>query len=588
MLRVAGPDEVSGKVSDVIYVFSHGERAFRSQTSCFAFPRMAGTFAYLFPQAPSLPDEATTVGRLDALAAAMVAPEQPDTGRADRQNSANPAILTCFGQFIDHDISAVADGDPAGAASDIAGTSPAPLDRSQVLHRVRNLRRGRLGLDSVYGDEAEAATFDSSIEALLRHPREPAKMLVGRTDHACETIAPPLDGAADLARLGRFIDAGLSEGELRAGADERCRGLFFHRPRGAASGAAQPNRSRAVIADARNDTNLFIAQFHLAWLRLHNRIVDGCRDAGIVAAGGGALHRWARERTRLVYQWLVVHAFLRALCDESVLTAIARDGPLLYDALLDRCDAPDGVLPLPLEFSSAAFRFGHSMVRARYDWNRVFPQAGLHLLFSFTGGASPPMLGVGGDRLPASWPADWSRLALTDPRHPDRCARRIGTDLSFPLGDLPGETAAPCVRGCPNLAQANLRRGYHHAIGTAQACLDELDALLGVRTPRLSEADLTSGTAGAALRDNGFAKTTPLWFYILKEAEIAGDGNRLGPLGTHIVAGTLIGLLAADTASAWNRPGSGSDGRFHPRDIGPVSGVTIDSLPAMLRAALVM
>ena len=41
---------------------------------------------------------------------------------------------------------------------------------------------------------------------------------------------------------------------------------------------------------------------------------------------------------------------------------------------------------------------------------------------------------------------------------------------------------------------------------------------------------------------------TPLWFYILKEAEHRGAGDRLGPVGGQIVAEVLIGLLRADPA----------------------------------------
>jgi len=42
---------------------------------------------------------------------------------------------------------------------------------------------------------------------------------------------------------------------------------------------------------------------------------------------------------------------------------------------------------------------------------------------------------------------------------------------------------------------------------------------------------------------------TPLWFYILKEAERRGGGDRLGPVGGRIVAEVLIGLLRADPTS---------------------------------------
>ena len=45
-------------------------------------------------------------------------------------------------------------------------------------------------------------------------------------------------------------------------------------------------------------------------------------------------------------------------------------------------------------------------------------------------------------------------------------------------------------------------------------------------------------------------KRTPLWFYILREAEVtAAGGQHLGPVGGRIVAEVLIGLLDGDRQS---------------------------------------
>jgi hypothetical protein len=42
---------------------------------------------------------------------------------------------------------------------------------------------------------------------------------------------------------------------------------------------------------------------------------------------------------------------------------------------------------------------------------------------------------------------------------------------------------------------------------------------------------------------------TPLWFYLLKEAEVRHNSERLGPVGGRIVAEVLLGLLAGDPSS---------------------------------------
>ena len=42
----------------------------------------------------------------------------------------------------------------------------------------------------------------------------------------------------------------------------------------------------------------------------------------------------------------------------------------------------------------------------------------------------------------------------------------------------------------------------------------------------------------------GLERSTPLWHYVLREAELAADGLTLGPVGGRIVAEVFIGLLA--------------------------------------------
>jgi hypothetical protein len=46
-----------------------------------------------------------------------------------------------------------------------------------------------------------------------------------------------------------------------------------------------------------------------------------------------------------------------------------------------------------------------------------------------------------------------------------------------------------------------------------------------------------------------FRHNAPLWYYILREAEVFHDGNQLGPVGGRIVAEVFIGLLDNDKMS---------------------------------------
>jgi hypothetical protein len=217
------------------------------------------------------------------------------------------------------------------------------------------------------------------------------------------------------------------------------------------------------------------------------------------------------------------------------------------------------------------------MVRGAYDWNQNFgaPVAGgtntidsapFGLLFTFTGNGGlgsrpgqPP-----NPTLSDNWPAQFERLtgaepapvdptdpAKPDPRFQPRVARKIDTHLAPPLGNLLNEgndpkTASEQIRRLlKRLAVRNLLRGYRLAIPTGQAVAAEL----GI--PALTSAQLLSGGGPVTdvLLDNPeLLQGTPLWFYVLKEAELGG-GNRLGPVGSRIVAETIIGQLRADPTS---------------------------------------
>jgi hypothetical protein len=265
-----------------------------------------------------------------------------------------------------------------------------------VLGVPRNLREPALNLDPLYGDGPFAPVTDTSVP--YTGPGG-IKLAVGAitTIGAGEKIPPVADLERDLPRVAGGITA--------------------------------------RIGDGRNDENLIVAQLHVAFLRFHNAVVDWVIANEPELTTPSQRFERARNLVRWHYQWLVVHDFLETVAMAGVAADVLGSAtPLLTPR--------NGQVYMPLEFSVAAFRFGHSMVRAAYDHNRNFGRplptedhASFDQLFEFTGNGVPrPMKGL--PSLPSNWPIEWDRFVEKAPagrvhrraRDPDR--RRGGAAVA--------------------------------------------------------------------------------------------------------------------------------------------------------------
>lgn len=511
-----------------------------------------GKFRYYFEQAEPLPERPDMPALLDALADSMVEanPVAPD------QNSSIPPVFTYLGQFIDHDLTANTDreSDISTIEGDIA-----PKPRAEVAANLFNLRDGSLGLDSLYGDATGQGPFATRLAQLMRFPGNRAKMRLALPAAAGGRVPLPVaDSATDLLRLGFLLRNGLlTLAELQA-LDDDLRRVFLE-PDGT------PRNARAIIGDSRNDENLIVAQLQVLFLRLHNKLADATQSRSF---------RTAQRLTRWHYQWLVINQYLPTVCDPAVVAEIVDLGAPLYTAFHDRHNGAGPKMPMPMEFSVAAFRFGHSMIRSGYDHNRFFgtpvdgtpgvqPFAAMNDLFAFTGDGR--MRGLGLEQLPQNWVIEWDRWIRIDPARPGRSARKIDTELAPPLFDLVNQPDGVFR----NLARRNLRRGYRLSLPTAQSCIAAVQATGYKCFDTLTAEQIASGSDARrqAVAAGGFDMHTPLWFYILKEAEVLGQGEHLGPLGSHLVANTLVGLIVNDLESYWNASG----GRWSPEDFNPTS-----------------
>jgi hypothetical protein len=283
----------------------------------------------------------------------------------------------------------------------------------------------------------------------------------------------------------------------------------------------------AIIPDPRNDENLVIAGLQCAFILFHNQAVEWARQHGYK---GGSTFRQARELTTWHYHWLVVHEFLPQIVGPELVVDVLRNGRRFY-----RPRMREGFIPV--EFQAGAYRFGHSMVRPSY-------RANLHgdngnpffgMVFDPAGeGQSDPVDLRGGARAPRRFIGWQTFFDFADGNVKPN--KRIDTRISTPLFNLP--LGAIASHDTPHaLPQRNLLRQLTWSLPSGQA----IAAAMGV-TP-LADADLIE------LEPYGFQSSTPLWYYVLREAELVEGGLHLGPVGGRIVAEVLIGLLQSDPAS---------------------------------------
>jgi hypothetical protein len=416
-----------------------------------------------------------------------------------------PSGFTYLGQFLDHDLTFDKTSVMLGAA-----VSPATLLQA---------RSPALDLDSLYGagpQDPESAKF---YEADGVHLKIGATVAIG----------------ADGAKSG------------------------FDLPRGLGRGAAA--RRKAVIPDPRNDENLAVAQTHLAMIRFHNRVVD------TLPRSVAPSQRFARAREIVTrhYQWMVRTDFLPRICARAVVEDVFARGRKAFEVGARPTDVPT----MPIEFSVAAYRLGHSMVRAAYNWNARFPHGlgSLDLLFEFS--STSGTLG-GSPRLPSNWIADFRRLYdfgearrrdLVVPARAFNRAMRIDTLIVDPLKHLPtgsfGGPAVPFDDARANLAFRNLTRARMVSLATGQQMVRFLRRR-GVSVRALTSAQLVNGRGGASLarlsaaQRTALVRDTPLWFYVLREAEL--NGGRLPGVGARIVAETFHRAIEGSATSIVRDP----------------------------------
>lgn len=442
-----------------------------------------------------------TPEELDDLAKVMTAAPTADDARPTDHGPGNPLIpagYTYFAQFVDHDVS----------------FTTVKSFGSKVSDRITKARDVRLDLDMLYGggpEESPDLYESSGVDAGV-------KLRVGKI---IQGTPPP---HVDLLRV--------QEGE---------------------------KWTAAVLVDDRDDDNLIVAQIHSAFIAFHNRMVDELRPT----TAATDLFDTAVRRTRWHYQWLVLWDLLPRLCGGvgEILAALgiasvgqAPKPPLKYYG------AERGAY-VPVEFSHAAYRFGHSMVRSSYFLNSTndgpLPQNRVPIVPYAHENPMESLLG--GHAVPAGWGLGWhfffpftfkpSRAERITPTSPANMVQldgpqqshRIDHEIVHRLKEIPtgpGSTI-PLIR-------LDLKADAGGEVATGQQ-VAEMMGVASLTEEQLKSSGMSDGKTvevpAALLVD------TPLTYYILKEAELEPKGLHLGPVGRRILIETFVGLLWNDRDS---------------------------------------
>jgi hypothetical protein len=489
------------------------------------------------------------------------------------ENPLIPSGYTYFSQFVDHDMT--------------LDTTSLQQKATDVAAMV-DFRTPALDLDCVYGRGPDDQPY--------MYEPDGVHLRLG------EKLTEP--GAAGATRNRRDVLRMTTAGDI----------------------AAPPGKgpNPAILGDKRNDENRIVCQIQAGMIAFHNKVADDAALIGEFGGNfsdAGSRFKTAAAIVRWHYQWLVLNDYLDRVLEPTIIDEILGDGPAPSLPHYTKADAKFAYVPV--EFAGAAFRIGHSMVRPSYALNEKVgdPASAPNRISIFSEDPDPKRnLNGFGFKLPNDWGIDWSFFftgpdASGKPIGPGRSGQpgdfklpqpsyRLDAQLVIPLGDLP-EFRVEMELKFRNLAYRNLLRGdanlrlpfgeqIAHALGIepplppevlwgtgsqklfkpgpggtpVQRDLTEIKALVGDEASDEFKAFADTDKRRAVVRDkwiktNSMLKGhTPLWYYILREAEYYGDtragtkdetpffgGQHLGPVGSRIIGETFVGLLWNDSTS---------------------------------------
>lgn len=458
-----------------------------------------GRFGRMFDAAAEPLVTSVDQAKLIALGRAMIDPKET------QGSDTIPAGYTYFGQFIDHDMT-----------HDMTRLE----DSSADVASISNYRTPHLDLEHLYcgGPQVLPELYEDGADP------DSAKFRIDLTEEALPGPPP-----------ARFLN-----------------GSAHDVPRDALQVAVTASE------DDRSVENVILMQMHVLFMKFHNEAIRQLSATpplitGVENLGEGSLFMRAQRLVRWHYQYLVHNDFLSQIIDVGIQSEVRQHGPSFV--------WPNDDFFMPVEFSMAAFRFGHSIVRNSYSLNCHTEHTSIAEL-----SRQSRMPG----RLPETWVIEWGRFFpgwLLRPTGDLIPSMPINTSIASQLHALPPEmikqfipTALPTYSELP---VRTLLRGARTRLPSGQEVGKALLAKKRVNRV-LTEEELTRKTndgSGSILKECGLVANTPLFYYILREAEILQDARRLGPVGSQIVADVIEAALRDDRGSylrcvgpVWNQP----------------------------------
>ncbi|ADW69079.1 peroxidase family protein [Granulicella tundricola] len=327
-------------------------------------------------------------------------------------------------------------------------------------------------------------------------------------------------------------------------------GRFRMVDRGGYEDLVRDEVGNALIGDQRNDENQMILQIHLLVMKVHNKLM----------AGGLGFEEAYRE-TLFNWQSVLLTDYLPAILEPATLAWLLGEigkpdfGEFKYKPWKNLVDGKLAA-SMPHEFA-IGFRFGHSQLRFGL---RVNPGVGgMVRLFdnSLTSSGGKTSTGAvknlfsdlrGSQELVAEHVIDWGTfLGGATPLRSNRIDGKV-TSVVF---DLPESAIPDDIKYIGNLPQRNLIRSRQVGLCAGE----DLAKFYGIE--RLATRKIEPDEAAHHLYMEKGHFRTPLWYYILKEAEAVGGpkSSRLGALGSRLIGEVIVGAIGFAPTNVLAEPG---------------------------------